>query len=201
MVATDAAAQLHFGFGYTRTIDSFNYPVLNNAKAETSLNGVYAGIGVTIPVTQMLGITPGVYYSYNTDIDKDDIYGTSKVNSFTSEHYVKGVLDLSLKLPFTNDLALLVFAGPRYAYGISSQKTYDTNISGIDKVTIDKYDPDLWYAYSRGNFLVGAGAGLEFMNALRLQVGYDYGLSNRYTGKLNVVHSDSMLNVGLAVIF
>ena len=112
MVATDAAAQLHFGFGYTRTIDSFNYPVLNNAKAETSLNGVYAGIGVTIPVTQMLGITPGVYYSYNTDIDKDDIYGTSKVNSFTSEHYVKGVLDLSLKLPFTNDLALWYSPAP-----------------------------------------------------------------------------------------
>ena len=181
LLATDAFAQFHVGFGYTRTMQT--------AKALSSeltgdKNGVYAGVGYTLPIAGALGITPGVYYTYSTHITKNV--------ATLAEHNVKGILDISYKLDLANDLAFFAFAGPRYSYGLSS--TY--KIDGVSE-TIDNYNNSF---YKKGNFLLGCGVGVEFLEVVRFQVGYDHGLTNRYDSDL-ISLKENMINAGISLLF
>ena len=201
LCASEAFAQFHVGFGYTRALDNYQYSGLTGQATHNhaDMNGVYAGVGVTIPVIGGFAVTPGVYYSYSTNINKNDVLGLVKAESKTKEHNVKGQLDLSYAIDLTDDFGVFVFAGPRYVHGLSSKTVYTVSTSSVssDNV-IDNYEDSY---YKKGNFLVGGGVGVEFLNVARFTVGYDYGLSNRYDGSLPITHKVNMVNAGLALLF
>ena len=48
--------------------------------------------------------------------------------------------------------------------------------------------------------MLGAGVGLQFNDMVRFQVGYDFGMLNRYTSD-NITVTRNQLTAGLAFLF
>ena len=100
-------------------------------------------------------------------------------------------------------LRLFFFGGPTVSAGISSKTTLKAGISGIGQANtvIDNYSKDV-NNYGRFDVMLGGGMGFDFANRLRLTVGYDFGMLNRYTASAtSVQHHRNQLHAGLAFLF
>ena len=61
LASAPAFAQASVGAGYLSSVN-----VNKSGKTSEALNGFYAGVGFTVPVTGGINFTPGIYYGYIT---------------------------------------------------------------------------------------------------------------------------------------
>ena len=149
-----------------------------------TLGGFFVNADYNISLGEALGVAPGVALSY---LSKE-------------ENNVKdAILDLSIPVmvnytfPVADILKVIPFAGPTVQLGLSAKsKAGDT--------TRDWYHKD--NDFGRLQLFVGAGCALEIAEILRVHIGYDLGLLNRYTGDAdNYKISNSGLHFGVSYLF
>jgi opacity protein-like surface antigen len=199
LAGTQANAQMSIGAGYVNSVESSKISKTAN-PSNYALNGFYAGLGYTIPVVGGLNFTPGVYYEFLTltTTIRDELAGVSRK---VTEHYINVPLTFSFGVKLTDGFRLFAYAGPTAAIGLASTTQYEGNLGSIAAgTTIDNYDKN--NDYGRFNILVGGGLGFEIAEMIRLNVGYEWGLLNRYTGgDENLSIRDTRLTAGVAFLF
>ena len=190
--AQNLVAEVGFGPSDTR----FDY-TLGHVSAD--LYGGTLGLSYDIPLIEgSVGFAPGIQFGYFTGGDVN-IYDYTKVG-FT-ETYLAVPLDLNIKFPMSDDMRIVVFAGPTLDLGLTSRvKEKSTSME------YDIYSGQLsgYTKYSRFDVLLGGGVAFDVMDAVRFSVRYDYGVVNRHGGNLTSgvlkIHR-SQLKIGVGFIF
>lgn len=182
------------GFGLSST--KFDIPLLPKTA---DLYGGTLGISYEIPlVDNTIGFAPGIQFGYFTGGNVNLPFDLGSA-SF-SESYLAVPLDLNLHFALSEDMKVLVFAGPTVDFGLTSRVKQKE--SGAEYDIYDGALKDLT-KYTRYDVLVGGGLGLDVMDAVRFTVRYDYGLINRNSGStssLIKIHR-SQLKLGVGFLF
>ncbi len=197
LLGTAAIAQPSIGAGYLNSTDKTKSGSTTNS---TNLSGFYLGGSYNINLGGSLNVAPGLYYSLLTKSDANDYYGFASTKVDVTEHYLSVPVMFNLGLPLADGIIGRVYAGPTLAYGLASNTKVKGTVVGFSTdSTVDNYDDD--YNYGRFDILLGGGVAIEFYDIVRFNVGYDYGLVNRYTGDGDITRHRAQLNVGVAYLF
>lgn len=199
LVATNSFAQAQLGAGYLRSTDSYKANADASASTEV-LNGFYAGVGYSIPLAAGIKVTPGIYYSVLMGSGVESFGSVASLKGDKQEHYFNVPVTFSVGANLSPDIKFFAYAGPTLSLGLISQTVVTANIVGFTKdTTIDHYASDS--DYGRFDVLVGGGAGVELMKRFRINVGYDFGMLNRYTGGNGPIEHRNQLSAGVALVF
>lgn len=202
LVGTSAFAQFSAGAGFVNSTDRTK---AGGTTTTTGLNGFYAGASYNIPLGGSgLGVAPGLYYSLLTKKDAGAA-GTLAVKHDLTEHYLSLPIHLNYGIAVANGVRLGAYAGPTMALGLASTAKVKTDVDLpiFGKITADskvnnyKDGAD----YRRFDVLLGGGVACEFEDMVRFEVGYDYGVLDRYTGKSDINRHRSQIHVGVAYLF
>ena len=197
VAATSAFAQISVGAGYLANTQKSSYTSGSTTTTNTTpSSGFYAGADYTIDLGQGLGVVAGLKGEFLTRTTTTTILGVSGTTK-TTELYLAVPVLFNYSYALGNDLKLFAFAGPSFAFGLSSKGKFTNNIN--DDVTItDNYGDDS--NYGRMNLFLGAGVGVDVMNTVRIKAGYDIGLLNRSSAD-NTKVNDAQWYVGVAYLF
>ena len=197
LAGTNAFAQMSVGAGYVNSTSTLKLNK-DGEGSTTPVNGFYAGVGYTIPVSSLISFTPGVYYELLAEQDANELLGFD-IAGKRVEHYLNVPFTFSIGAELAPAMRLFAFAGPTAVVGLASTTDGSASIAGISLGgTTNNYDNT---DYGRFNVMLGGGAGIAF-SGFRLTVGYDYGLLNRYTGSTEgISRKDSRFYVGLGFAF
>ena len=190
LFGVNAIAQPSIGAGYLSSTETFKSGN-SSSTDKTPMNGFYVGLSYTLPIVGGLNFTPGVYYGYATRDNVVDAIITKINAGKRKDMYINVPLHFSYGLDLTDALRLFVYGGPSASIGVSSK-----TVSG--NTTIDRYGENS--NLQRFDIMLGAGAGLEFNEMIRFQVGYDWGMLNRYNTNNYSVHRNQ-LTAGVAFLF
>lgn len=184
-----ANAQISVGAGY---LNQTNTVKAGDSSTKNAYNGFYAGADASYALGYGISFTPGVYYAYVAGKE-------SAIKDLVTADYTRHdlVIPVNFKygLDIANALGVFVYAGPQFNIGLSSKST--ATVAGISS-TLDNYGED-GYA-RRFNMAIGLGAGVDILDLIRINVGYDFGLLNM-TKSENVTSHYNTLHVGVAVLF
>lgn len=196
LIGTAAIAQPSLGIGYLNSTDKVKS---GSTTKTTNLSGFYVGGSYNINLAGSFGVAPGLYYGLATKSDADSYFGIN-TNVDVTEHYLSIPVMFNAGLTFADGIVGRVYAGPSLAYGIASDTKVKGSIAGFSKDTkINNYCDD--YHYGRFDVMLGGGVAVEFFDMVRFNVGYDYGLVNRYTGDGDITRHRSQFNIGVAYLF
>ena len=147
----------------------------NGAVTTSNHTGFFGGVNASIPVSDLVSIEPGLYYSQRgyqmkgeLNLKGIEFLGANAQAKLTS-HYVD--LPVLLKLNFNG---LQVFAGPQVSYLAKADLRTTAGALGfnvLDK-TMDATDQ-----FNRWDAGVTGGVGYQFANGLNISASYDHGLS------------------------
>jgi hypothetical protein len=147
----------------------------NGAVTTSSHTGFFAGGNASIPVSDLVSIEPGLYYSQkgydmNGELNLKGIefLGINGKAKLTSQ-YVD--LPLLLKLNFNG---LQLFAGPQVSYLTKADLRTTAGALGFN--VFDK-TMDATKQFNRWDAGVTGGIGYQFANGFNISAAYDYGLS------------------------
>lgn len=196
LIGTAAIAQPSLGIGYLNSTDKVKS---GSTTKTTNLSGFYVGGSYNINLAGSFGVAPGLYYGLATKSDADSYFGIN-TNVDVTEHYLSIPVMFNAGLTFADGIVGRVYAGPSLAYGIASDTKVKGSIAGFSKDTkINNYGDDCHYG--RFDVMLGGGVAVEFFDMVRFNVGYDYGLVNRYTGDGDITRHRSQFNIGVAYLF
>ena len=170
----------------------------NGAVTTSNHTGFFAGGNVSIPVSNLVSVEPGLYYSQKGYDMKGElnlkgveflgINGKAKLTS----HYVD--LPLLLKLNFNG---LQLFAGPQISYLAKADLRTTAGALGFnvfDK-TMDATDQ-----FNRWDAGLTGGVGYQFTNGFNIFASYDHGLS-KVDANQNVNSYNRSFKVGAGFSF
>lgn len=198
LVASASFAQLAVGVGYINPKQTIKYG--DNDPKITTLNGFQAGIDYSLNFGEV-ALTPGVHFTYATASDQGTILsGLASASGNTTEMYAAIPVHLSYGYDLARDLRLFVFAGPTFNYGLSSKTKVEGSVLGLSgETTYDNFEDGK--NYGKFEVLLGGGVGFDLMDTFRFSLGYDYGLTNRYTGDLEKYKQHTgMVNFSIAYL-
>ena len=183
----------NFGAGYVQS-------TMSKGNTSVPANGFYAGFGYTASIAPGFALNPGIYYEFLSSQSDTDLWGLASSSSKTKEHYVNVPLHVSFAYSFAPTFKLFIYGGPTASVGIASNTKTTTSavIIGTGTSTRDNYADD--DDYSRFDVLAGGGIGAEVMKKFRINVGYDFGLLDRYDDDDYTIKRNR-LTAGVAFIF
>ena len=200
MVATTAFAQVQIGAGYLNSSDRIRSSK-NGDLSVTNSHGVYAGLDFSLPISGGFAIAPGVYYSFLTNRNATSaIGGIITASGELQEHYVNVPLMLTYGDNLAQNFRLFFFGGPTLSCGLVSKTRLSASIAGFSGNTvIDNYKD--FRGYGRFDVMLGAGMGVD-LSRIRLTVGYDFGMLNRYTeSATSIIRHRNQLHAGIGFLF
>lgn len=177
-IAVDAKAQLGVGVGYNLLNTT---ATLADESEDDSLNGFYVeatyGFNFLNKKWGILGIEPGLRYTFGAEAEQEEILGI-KTRASLTEHY----LDIPVHVKYgyevlPSKLSVHAFAGPVFSVGLAS--TIKASADNTTVKTNNYEDSD----YGRFDLKIGIGAGITIAERFNIKVGYNFGLLNRYTGE------------------
>lgn len=190
LASAPAFAQASIGAGYLSSTELWKSG--NSSTQSTPMNGFYAGVGYTVPIANGINFTPGIYYGFATKDNVVDLAGIFKINGGKQQdHYLNIPLDFSFGVDMSSDLRFFVYGGPSLSLALASNL-----ISGSTTVNRFGDNSDL----NRFDIMLGGGVGIEVMKAFRINVGYDFGMLNRYNNSNTTCHRNQ-LTAGVAFLF
>ena len=186
-----AFAQASIGAGYFNSIDVVKS---GNTTDSDPLSGFYGGVSFTVPVGSGINFTPGLYYGYAAKSNATDLIIT-KVSGKREDHFLNVPLHFSYGLDLSPQFRFFAYAGPSLSFGVASKVTGSL---GTSSSAYDRYqeNSDL----NRFDVMVGGGVGVDVMNTFRINVGYDFGMLNRYNSS-NTNYRRNQLYAGVAFLF
>ena len=196
LVASASFAQLAVGVGYINPKQTVKY---NNNSYTNALNGFQLGADYTLNFGEV-GLTPGIHFTFATGTNENNIGTLVSTKSTQTETYVAIPVHLSYSYDLARDMRVFVYAGPTFNCGLSSKMKYDASGFGASgTITTDLYnDSD---DYAKFEVLLGGGVGFDLMETFRFSLGWDYGLTNRYTGTLDgYKQHSSMVNFTISYL-
>ena len=189
-IATNSFAQMSVGAGYLHAGDQVTLKGLE--PVETGMNGAYAGLSYNLPISDLIGIAPGLYYSL---LLSNDSALEGLLNAKLREHFVNVPVYLNLGFNIGDNARLFLFAGPTVQLGLIS--TIEASAGSISSGKVDRYkDSD----YSRTNVLIGGGLGLN-LSKIQITAGYDQGLFNLDTSNDGTKWIKRYAKAGIAYLF
>jgi hypothetical protein len=147
----------------------------NGGITTSGHTGFFAGANASIPVSDLVSIEPGLYYSQKgydmkgeLNLKGVEFLGINAKAKLTS-HYVD--LPLLLKLNFNG---FQVFAGPQISYLTKADLRTTAGALGFNMFdkTMDATDQ-----FNRWDAGVTGGIGYKFANGFNISASYDYGLA------------------------
>lgn len=147
----------------------------NGRITTSSHTGFFGGVNASIPVSDLVSIEPGVYYSQKGYDMKGELnlkgveFLGANAQAKLSSHYVD--VPLLLKLNFNG---LQLFAGPQVSYLAKADLRTTAGALGfnvLDK-TMDATDQ-----FNRWDAGLTGGIGYKFSNGFSISASYDHGLS------------------------
>ncbi|MBR0532911.1 MAG: outer membrane beta-barrel protein [Bacteroidales bacterium] len=187
-IATNSFAQMSVGAGYLHAGDQIT---ISGASAEAGMNGAYAGFSYNLPISDLIGIAPGLYYSF---LMCNDNY-LDIVDAKIREHFANVPVYLNLGFNIGANSRLFLFAGPTVQLGLVS--TVQASAGSLSYGKVNRYkDSD----YSRTNVLLGGGLGLN-LGKIQITAGYGQGMFNLDTSGDGTKRIKRYAKAGLAYIF
>lgn len=166
---------LYYGVRFGGTIASVSGDASVGSKVGLTLAGV---VGLRVSSTAPVFLESGLYYTQR-GAKEDDIEITH--NNLE--------IPLLVKYGFkaTDDIAILPFIGPYFAYAVSSDWKY----KGKDSDQVAHFRPN------RNNMGFKFGCGAEY-NKIYLELGYQFGITNFWDSDEFTAHNNALfLNFGL----
>lgn len=191
LASAPAFAQASIGAGYLNSIDVVKS---GNTTSSDPLSGFYLGGTYTVPVASGINFNPGIYYGYAAKSNATDLIIT-KLNGKREDHFLNIPLMFSYGLELSPDFSFFAYAGPSVSLGLASKVTGSV---GSNSSSYDRYQEDS--SLNRFDVMVGGGVGVEIMNKFRINVGYDFGMLNRYNNT-NTAYRRNQLTAGVAFLF
>ena len=188
LIGVNAMAQASIGAGYLSSVETVKSG--SSSTNRTPLNGFYVGMGYTIPLAGALNFTPGVYFGMASKNNVSSIFGL-KLEGKQTDTFINVPLHFSFNAEIGSGLAFFAYAGPSASVAVSSKissgsTTYDRL---ADNDSLNRFD-----------VMLGGGVGLKFNDMIRFQVGYDFGMLNRYNSD-NYTVRRNQLTAGVAFLF
>jgi len=197
VAATSAFAQISVGAGYLSNTQKATYTSGSTSTTTTAPSaGFYVAADYAMDLGQGLGVSAGLKGAYLGNTTTTSLLGVSSTSKL-SEIYLAVPVLCNYNYEINNDFKVFAFAGPSFAFGLSSKTKTTSNVS--DDVTItDNYGDNS--DYGKMNIFLGAGVGVDVMNMVRVKAGYDIGLLNRSSAD-NTKCNDAQWYVGVAYLF
>ena len=200
LISSQAFAQLVPGAGYF-----FASEKTGNSDAVAN-HGFYVGTSYNIALGSGFGVAPGLYLDMLVH-GQTAAAGSSIASAYLVGRYREFALNLPINLnyslDFTDNLSLVIFAGPTFQLGLSSETTVtgEASFLGIrisDGEKFNHFNSDNGDR-NRFNMSVGGGLGLHIGDLL-FTVGYDRSLLD-YTKDKNSTTARNMIKAGLNFAF
>ncbi len=195
---------LGVSFGYVHSAYRLSDWATDKVRTDAGLNGF--NIGVTKDFTliyRTLYLQTGLVYTYqnqskNKLSDNEFINGKVRIIGDRDEHYMSLPVKVKFEFPIVDDrMRVFVMAGPTLDQGLSAKMKYRASINGENSAVSYNYynakvrsnDQDLSdmvdttfpsSRYRSFDVQLGASAGVKFLNMFEAQIGYDWGLINKY---------------------
>lgn len=147
----------------------------NGSITTSNHTGFFVGGNVSIPVSDLVSVEPGLYYSEKGYDMRGDLnlkgveFLGANAKAKLSSHYVD--LPVLLKLNFNG---LQVFAGPQVSYLTKADLRTTAGALGFN--VLDK-TMDATNQFNRWDAAVTGGVGYQFPGGFNVSASYDYGLS------------------------
>lgn len=188
--ATNSFAQMSVGAGYLHAGDQVTLKGME--AVEVGMNGAYAGVSYNLPISDLIGVTPGLYYSflYTKDSAFEGALGAKVI-----EHFVNVPVYFNVGFDISDNARFFVFAGPTVQLGLAS--TAEGNVGSIKTGKINRYEVG---GYSRTNVLLGGGLGLN-LGRFQITAGYDHGMFNLDTEDDGTKRIKRYAKAGIAYLF
>ena len=170
----------------------------NGAITTSNHTGLFAGGHLSIPVSDVVSIEPGLFYTQKGYEMKGElnlkgaeflgVNAKAKLNS----HYV----DLPVLLKVNID-GFQIFAGPQVSYLAKADLRTTAGLLGFNLLnkTIDATDQ-----FNRWDAGVTGGIGYEFSNGVNISASYDHGLA-KVDANQNLESYNRGFKVGLGIKF
>ncbi|MCR4860733.1 MAG: PorT family protein [Bacteroidales bacterium] len=192
----NAIAQPSIGAGYLNSNEVWKSG--SSSSESNPMSGFYAGLSYTLPIASGLNFTPGVYYALAAKGDATSA-GPFSFSGKQQDHYINVPMMFSFGLDLSSDFRFFVYAGPTASMGLLSKVTNSGSVGNYGgSNSYDRYEENSHL--QRFDVLLGGGVGLELMQKVRFNVGYDCGLINRYKSDNYTVHRNQ-LTAGVAFLF
>lgn len=195
LFATEARAQIGIGIGYN---------LINNVKdvfgiqTSTAFNGIYAEATYNINILEKswgkLDVQPAMRLSH-AGVRESEI--SNGITSSSSENETYLDFPVFIKYSFDlNTLNLSAFAGPILSCGLSSVTKARV---GDKATTINNYEDG---GYGRFDLKLGIGISTAFDDKYEVKIGYNFGMLNRYTEKIdNILFRTGVFYAGVTFNF
>ena len=165
---------LYYGIRFGGTLSSISGDIDVGSKVGLTLAGV---IGLRLSSSSPVFLESGVYYTQRGA--KDDDYEVTHNN-------LEFPVVVKYGVKATDDIALLPFVGPYFAYAVSADQKY----KGVD---VSKSFPRV----NRWNMGFKLGCGAEY-NKLYAEIGYQFGITNMLDDDKLSGHNNALfLNLGV----
>lgn len=160
--------------------------------------GFYAGASTGIPLSKIMSIEPGVYYTQKGyELNGDlNIKGLSFLGANAKAKLQSNYIDIPVLLK-ANINGLQLFAGPQLSYLTKA----DLNASaGLFGISLLNKTWDVTDQFNRWDMGVTGGVGYQLPNGLGFSVSYDRGLSKVDANK-NINSYNQVFKAGISYNF
>ena len=147
----------------------------NGMISTTNHTGFFAGAYATIPVSNLLSVEPGLYYSQKGYELKGafNLKGLAFLGANAKADLNSQYIDIPVLLK-ANINGFQVFAGPQLSYLVRSDLRTKAGLLGINLLN---GKTDVSSQFNRWDAAVTGGIGYQFTNGMNVMAAYDYGLS------------------------
>ncbi len=136
--------------------------------------GFYGGVYADIPVTNIISVEPGLYYSQKgyelkgaLNLKGLDFFGANAIAKLQSQY-----IDMPLLLK-ANMGGLQIFAGPQLSYLAHADLKTTAGVLGFNILNTKM---DATSQFNPWDIAATAGIGYQFTNGMHIMASYDYGL-------------------------
>ena len=179
LAGAHASAQVSLGFGPASRL------YFTKGQDVTMTYGVQLSFEDSRRVSDVFGYSAGIDFGTykNKEFFQPAPGASDNAQVGLSEMYVDMPVRAKLYIPLGYDCDFFFFAGVVPSLCIGSHR-----LSGSEKY--NRFGKDS--TYSRYDVLAGGGIGMEISERIKLALGYDHGLLNRYTGENADLHVAAM---------
>lgn len=199
-----AADGLGITFGYVHSAYRITDWATDEKETSDGLDGFNVGLTKDIRlVDDMLFLQTGLLYTYQND-SRNQTEGTIRIIGDWDEHFLSVPVKLKYEVPVMKDLSVFAMVGPTFVGGLSSSVKYRARIAdGVNaamsynyfsgKVRVNDEMPESMAdvlqsmfpetKYRRVDVQMGGAVGVRFMEIFEAQIGYDWGLVNKFKGE------------------
>lgn len=210
VVSTISFAQLQPSFGIRAGLSSASIrgasidnlknllDFTNGMVTTNNRTGFFAGGYANIPVSDMISVEPGIYYTQKGYGMKGalNVKGLDFLNANAKAQLQSAYIDIPLLLK-ANINGFQIFAGPQASYLLNADLLTTAGVLGFNVVNSKM---DATSQFNRWDMAVTGGIGYTFANGINLTAAYDHGLSKADANK-NFSSYNNAIKIGIGISF